>query len=492
MDSLRWGRKSSTPFFPGAWPNSSAQDYDDRSPDTPTDHMSSPAKSRNPTQQWMFPTTMEKHNFEDVVATSRRDICGSPATPEFGAAPLSASFSQESNLTEASTVTSEGITTPEFIDPTTWSSHTNFFQPKSDFVSRSGSFGSLPTRHHQGSSTPDITIEAPSPASSSPHVHLQRLASTYLDEPLFTSDISPLSLPLSDFSFSFGNSEFCATNQNHVSRASTGSGPLPFVETLSNAEQLNRAKLQLPSETATNFYPVPDAELEDQLTPSISSSSYSHYTDSPVLPAEGGPGRSASPVPQITVRPFSPTSADLDAFALAAGAATVASQSSLSIPTSFRSVSASASMSAYASACETSRAQTHESAVASLAVATACASMDTVDRCHYGYQCNCGFDPDVSPIQGREPIAPSPLTRARTVSSRVDVGVRAGALAKGERPARSLMLGKMRKLGGRIKNLLKTGRMSSPSGELGVKTTTTTAVTAVEYQSVSARKTTEM
>lgn len=129
MPTLPWRRRASTPFFPGAWPNSSTSDHSDdqRLPvhnnDAPPQlpelrHLSSRKDNSNhgghghedpaalAGEGWGFPVALEQHGFEDngrVVGARDRRHGSQPvsmSSPASTNAPLSATLSQASTFSD--------------------------------------------------------------------------------------------------------------------------------------------------------------------------------------------------------------------------------------------------------------------------------------------------------------------------------------------------------------------------------------------------------
>ncbi|OBZ78525.1 hypothetical protein A0H81_00749 [Grifola frondosa] len=519
--SSRWRRpprKVSTPWFPGAWPNGSTQDRNDwaASPETP-------------------PSTQGLVDLEanlPVDRAHRRWTYGgavAPASPESGFTPLSASLSQESKMTnltyatDTSTATSEALATPEPTDPAnfTWSSDSSWpsgNKHKSFILSHSLNPGvAQPFRISRPQS---VIVKSGNikHLSSGNFQEQRRVSSTHLDTPLlnFVPGLPPLSLPLSNLSVNFASSPDSPPAPpspcSHTSSTpSSFAIPSPVRESANNFSEPRR--FLETSGLAQNFYPIPDTEEQTLPTPSSSfTSSFSYINgDSPVLPAEDDSAHTPGRTP---AQAFSPASRDLDAFALAAAVADSASRSSLSIPPSLRSASAPA-LEPSASACPTeterrdprSRAYTGTSAtsMASLAVATSGGhQMLSPDMCSYRVKCDCGFEDgyrrDDEKARARRRSAPPPLplpvsprpTVRPTISSRVDVGSHGSAGR--ERPVKLLVMGRVRKIGERIRGLFKVGKANnvvveacevpgaSSGPDFGLMTTTT-AVTAIEYES---------
>ncbi|KAI0932268.1 hypothetical protein AcW2_000944 [Taiwanofungus camphoratus] len=508
-------RKPSMPFFPGAWPNNIGQDDADGPQDSylepensemmPSGHASS--------HRWTFPTTLEQHQFEDVPrfedvarlgSAPQVSVPPSPTSPanfESSAALLRASFSQESNLTDATD--SEYVTTPESLHPASW------LPMSSDSAHIHKNESSL---HHDH--LPQLQ-DSLSPSSIRPHdiieqmnantlpsdtQRVRRTSSTYLDPPLlnFVSNFPPLSLSALSLEF------ITSSESPHSDNPAVSSIP-----PRDPGDASHSSTIPAPGEIAASFDPVSDSNDACSANgPSTSSSSacssYSLNTDSPVLPLEGSPGPSPAEQDNYSLQPASPTAVDLDAFAQAAQAAAFDSRSSLSLPTSFRSASE-----LRAAAPTSVLTPTSESAITNLApVIGACSSINRHEaECSYKDRCDCGFEDtydsekqeDKEQARRRTALLPNTLDvskrstplRRRTSSSRVDVGHGPGSssgIGTGkERPVKLLVLRKMRKLGGRIINLFtsKVGRAAVTGAARGESAfeTTTTAVNAVEFQS---------
>ena len=273
---------------------------------------------------------------------------------------------------------------------------------------------------------------------------------------------------------------------------------------------------------ATTFFPVPSASSHEQppngqqspSQPLSSSSAYSLGTDSPVLPVEVDPAQNAKPAAHS---PYGLMAADLDAFAAAA----MSISSSLSLPTSLHSAASEALLAETEVSGQSPawpahlRAYSNDSArpTPSLAAA-ACGSNTTefpttpgaVEEDDEHDEAGDAAVEEAMRMRARRMSAPllhSPHTpihrstrreRTQTLGGRVEVqGVEDNAANPGPRAGKLPVLGKMRKLGGRFLSLFggKGAKGSSCTvdldapAELAVKKTRRTAVTKVEFESVS-------
>ncbi|KAH9835607.1 uncharacterized protein C8Q71DRAFT_87802 [Rhodofomes roseus] len=379
MPTLRWRRKTSTPLFPGAWPNSSASDQgddqrlpvysDDAPPQLPELRHLSPHKPCGEGEQdpaalaeegWGFPIVLEKHGFEDdgrtVGARDRVRQASQPVTmssPASTSAPLSASLSQASTFSDPTE--SEGVLTPQSIQGPPWlSPHTEAsYTPntKDNVLSSSSSFYHSfddQTQHDQDSFAHDTTIStinanttisSHNTADFRPHRGGTRAA--YRDAPLL--DFAE-PLPLTRISLDWE----AVTASSKASDASLQSPRLPHSpiqfsapSTVGSPVLGGAAPILFNSEAmATTFFPVSTSSGHESSSdahedarhgaspPESSPPAYSLGTDSPVLPADVGCIQ--NPQPPIN-SPYTLMAADLDAFADAA------TSSSLSLPTSLHS-----------------------------------------------------------------------------------------------------------------------------------------------------------
>ncbi|KAH9937640.1 uncharacterized protein B0H18DRAFT_971548 [Fomitopsis serialis] len=511
MPTLRWRRKTSTPFFPGAWPNSSAsdQDHDQRLPVYSDD-----APPQLPELRHLSP---RKHHGEDLAALaeegwgSRSARCGSASrerrasqpmampSPASTSAPLSASLSQASTFSDQTD--SEGVLTPQSIQGPLWLSprtEAPYTQiTKDSLVSESTSFYQSfddQPRHDQDSFSHDTTIDTinvnttvSSSNTADFHPHRGATRAAYRNPPLL--DFSE-PLPLTRISLDWEASPRLSQSPIQFSTPSAVGSPV-----LRDGEP---AAFN-PEAMATTFFPVPtssghehSSETHEDVgqaasSPLTSPSAYSLGTDSPVLPADVGPIQ--NPQPPLN-SPYTLMAGDLDAFAAAA------TSSSLSLPTSLHSALSEVLL-ADSEISERSPLPPPHFRAPSLVVAAQCGNDMTA------FPRTPGADGKMTTSMTRRETLPSrsdpdahrrmsapllhsphtpvhrstPRERRQTLSSRVEVQHvqdDPDGADGGHRPAKIPVFGKMRKLGGKFLSLF-GGKI-----EEDAKTT----VTKVEFESV--------
>ncbi|KAH9849811.1 hypothetical protein C2E23DRAFT_736557 [Lenzites betulinus] len=438
-----------------------------------------------------------------------------PASPDFD--PLTASTSQDSRMSAitdntTSSAASSALNTPEFARWTTLPS-TRVGSPSVNIGDETqGSPNSY--LHSARPFAPRYDAGAPLTKQGSSPLMRDGFASPYLDAPLLNivPSLSPLKLPVS---------QFAQSGRRHDSppappSPSSESCPTPASFSIPPPRKgLFPSALRSSSIPPTAGYPAgffPTANVTPEPSPrptivSLSSSAYASDADSLVLPPLDCDETYATGSPRRSFVRASPSASQMDAFALAAAVAASPSRSSLSIPLSLQS--------------ESRR---------SIVQSTPPASVTFLTRPHPGRQQSCATqastghwtrspgnfrdevvareEPDISEGLAANHIdrallrrrsAPPPIIRhsprpaaAKTITSRVDVGQHASA--RKLRSAKEPVLGKVRKIGERIRGLFKSKGDSpvktrargpsiiQPVPEYGLMTTTT-AVTSVEYQS---------
>ncbi|EPT04275.1 hypothetical protein FOMPIDRAFT_1058085 [Fomitopsis schrenkii] len=560
MPTHLWRRRTSTPLFPGAWPNSSTSDHsddqrlpvysDDAPPQLPElRHLGSRKANLNHDGQvdedpaalaeegWGFPIVSEQHGFEDngrVVGARDRARHGSqPASmssPASTDAPLSASLSQGSTFSDPTD--SEGVLTPESAQGPLWlSPHTGTSITESIKDNPFSSSGSLyhsfedHVRHEHDSFLHDATIDTINLNTTISSVNTTDLCprrsaarAAYRNPPLldFTEPLPHSRISLDWEAVTSSPKTKDALSQN----PSLPKSPIEFSvpSTVASPALGEAAASVFNSEAmATTFFPVPSTSSDEQFSdgqqaqPLSSASAYSLGTDSPVLPTEVDPTQNAKPP---THSPYTLMAADLDAFAAAAAS----TGSSLSLPTSLHSA-ASEALLAEAQVSDKSpvwpgllRSFSNESARPSPSlVVAACRSNTTefpttpgVQDCEEYDEAGDAAVEEAIRMRARRMSAPllhSPHTpkhrsaqreRTQTLSGRVDVQRAEDHIAdSAARPGKLPVLGKMRKLGGRLLSLFggKIAKPSSPAedpnvpAEFAVRKTRRTAVTKVEFES---------
>lgn len=352
--------------------------------------------------------------------------------------------------------------------------------------------------------------------SSSPLMR-DRYGSPSLDAPLLNiiPGLPPLKFPLPVFSSRHGRYDSIPAPPSPLSDSC--SPPASF--TIPSPRQdyspsFCPSAAPSPSSIATDSFPIEEAtpQPSPQLTiPSLPSSAYVSDADSLILP----PSERANVHIPGSIRPTfvhaSPSASQMDAFALAAAVASSPSQSSLSIPTSFQSQFASGTSAAtfdtpLASPARVVRPYAHRQPSCTTQASTGHRA-GTTRSVGFAELVVADEDSDTPGIRSRDRMddtrwrrrsAPPPIVRRsprplaiKTISSRVDVGS-----SRRPRSAKEPVLGKMRKISERIRGLFKnkdaspvktrTSDLNStqPALAYGLMTTTT-AVTNVEYESVS-------
>ncbi|CCM01944.1 uncharacterized protein FIBRA_04017 [Fibroporia radiculosa] len=545
--SLLWRRRTSTPFFPGAWPNSSSSVNNtidesrirDETPpqlpellhirprtklqdDDPSASYSTDAAERT----WLFSTALETHPFEDTVVPNVDvdDVLSCSATHD---TPLNASFSPYSNFTEPSD--SEGVLTPDSLyrEPCQWSafqrdyseSNNNDVYPHFTIQDNAHFSSNVPTKHSIAMEPMPSRVSIYSPEALNmvgPTLH----RSGAVFNPPSLDFMPPLTLSALSLDL---NAIFYPSDANMDGDSS------PIQMTSQSPSETTHISFALPSDAtehaelspmASTFFPVPSGDLVNNA--GSTNLSLCSRADSPVLPS-----RDASPLAidfslsPGSSRPWAPTSADLDAFAHAATVAAFSTHSSFSFSTSTRS-DINVDCNRAQTNCRTSKEQVSavESCEPSLALAISACASTTVDLDRKPKSDHHGANHERSNRRGSEDSLMDregecipldefscPGTRLENLAQGHSMSPAIGAGSSAEIPVelsidrriptKLPVMGKMKKFGGRILGIFtggrtgsgkRTGRMSSPMAtrerELGgIKTTTTTVTTNVEYRS---------
>lgn len=277
-----------------------------------------------------------------------------------------------------------------------------------------------------------------------------------------------------------------------VSIPSSFAIPSPLIDRSQDYDEKEDTEVSSPAALVHNLFPAPaivsssNGHRSLATLSSVSIESRALSTDSPILPAELNEKFVASQNTRLHPRlhhfaqPFTPTSADLDAFAHAAEAAALASESSLVLTSG------------------TDRPALHIYECPSLENLTPTGGTSSSDGQYDGDE-DGSFDDGYDELgsstnssarrtKTRHGSVPLP-SRAlqRSVSSHVEVGVQYFS-GHDQRKAKS-KFSAFRKLGGKIKSLFKsekTEELGMPTEGFQVKAVTRTTVTNVEYASVSA------
>ena len=379
-----------------------------------------------------------------------------------------------SPATQVSTALSSPLNTPDLADwPTRLGGSQsllldNFVSPGNFPPSVARYSKTSPPRHGANSST-----YRPRFASGSSRSH--QFPSPHLDPPLlnFIPGLPPLKLPLPDISVEFPHQDSPSPSSpgRTYERYPTSPGS-PLVQRVSGSP--------------------PSFPVSYQSSPSTASEA-----DSPVLPPSNvaqSLGEEAEPLHSHA------HAQEMDAFALATAVAASHSRSSFSLPPSVQSVGALPFVGTGEVAADSPRTPVHRRLSPALAGQRSQTVPSLQEETH-------GQDSGVSLLsehpertRTRRVSAPQPSiwrsTRpalARTISSRVDVGED----GRKHKSLRQPVLGKVRKIGERLRGLFKSKGESAPgpraisgfaaagcSPDSYGLMTTTTAITNVEYESV--------
>ncbi|KAI0639349.1 hypothetical protein C8Q77DRAFT_1080729 [Trametes polyzona] len=503
-------RMPPTPFFPGAWPNTSQEttDPDASSASYPavSDSRSDHVPNDRVQRRWTYAGrgTPQTNTFSIPA----------PASPDF--APLAASTSQGSRMSgltdnTLSSAASSALNTPELARwstlPTGGDGTRSRAESGADGVIE-GSPNSFTSGN--GAMGPRYIAGVPLSKQTSSPLMRDHFGSPYLDAPLLNivPGLPPLKLPpLPAFPPTVESppappsplSEACPTPPSFNIPSPGGEYP----------PSSSHSPAAPSSCIAMDFFPVAEVtpEPSPQLTiASLSSGMHNHDADSLVLPPFESDNAHIVGVGPSAFTHTSPSASQMDAFALAAAVAASPSRSSLSIPPSFQSAYGT-SIIPDVSSCpiqDLPRPSAHRQP----SCLTQASTGHWTRRAHdprSEREVDESYDLPASPTIDhmdrvmRRRSAPVPAARqsprptaSKTISSRVDVGER--ALPRKGRSTKPPVLGKVRKIGQRIRGLFK-GKNSSPVKTKGPAIgatgpvpeyglmTTTTAVTNIEYES---------
>ncbi|KAI0669951.1 hypothetical protein C8Q78DRAFT_156600 [Trametes maxima] len=491
----------STPFFPGAWPSASDEGHD---PDMST--VSYPGLSDLRTPDFASDNARRRWTYAGpILPLATKPTPTTPTSLDHN--PLTVSASQGSRMSRFTdnTLSSAASSTLNTPDMTRWSA-----LPPTTATEPGIAFSGGEARQDSPNSFTYITkapalrhgaMVAPVKQTPSPSGH-DRFVSPYLDPPLLNlvPGLPPLKLPASNLPLGFSR------------RDSTPAPPSPPSESCSTplsfdipsprrdyAPSSLRSSSIIPlSEIAADFFPAVGATPEPSpraTIASLPSSSHISFVDSFVLPSSEvdlirTPGRSHGSFVQST-----PSAPEMDAFALAAAVAASPSGSSLAIPPSLQSTSASPAILERSLAPEEllppARRQSSNFTDASAGHHYGTAHSQRGRDVEYARE-SLAVD-SVGRARMRRRSAPPPASRrsprpstTKTVTSRVDVGDR--STLRKVKSTKQPMFGKMRRFGEKIRGLFKTkgdGQLRNRAatvGEYGLMTTTT-AITNIEYES---------
>ena len=240
---------------------------------------------------------------------------------------------------------------------------------------------------------------------------------------------------------------------------------------------------------ASTFFPLADKDSScDLLSPSAFGSTRALDTDSPVLPSDDrSPSRTPASEYAISHRipnPLTPSSADLDAFGVAASNIMIDTHSTMeSIPTSFQSLSVLESVNDTAQGHP--RRRSSVSLSLSLDLSSEHNSIHRNDR--FRQVCNSQYHlPKERPRRTPSPVL-SFFQRPGTTktTSKVTAPYSRSANEHSGKPSKFPALEKVKKFGGRIRKLFKGKASFATNAESEIGVRKHTAVTAVEYTSVS-------
>lgn len=338
---------------------------------------------------------------------------------------------------------------------------------------------------------------APAPAPSSSSVPSSVPGLPPLSLPSHTLSFSPESVA-SYFSTSDQSSRLNTADPSQVASPISSSSSAPALSILSSsAPSEEYGIIQSPGATTSpqNFdREGPPRDAHEASTPAPSS--LIHDTDSPILPSHeaGSPDSGVLSSSRRTrhfhaTQTMAPSSTDMDAFGLAAAGSDARSASSASIPTSFRSAffADSASQPGSRSMDDTARGHGRRQSSVSLSLSMSLS----------GGSFGSGSGQEgVAVLRGEERgdvgrgggaavtyPPPVPYTNMRR-STAIRGSVYAAPDLEESGESKLFSFKKVKRFGDRIKRMLK-GKLTSGAPEDGVGVTTTGAVTAVEYESVS-------
>ncbi|KAI0094665.1 hypothetical protein BDY19DRAFT_988481 [Irpex rosettiformis] len=512
---FRWrraSRKSSIPFFPGAWPNNSAHDSISTKGDTvesinSVNHRatqlvqttSSLASESSHRETWRTGNKAIHRNSDEPLleyidhATDFRRQLSLPfphlQTDSIGSIPTGTDIPTDNSRMDAlSSSSGTTIATPSPLSPTASLSFPLSIPPDVEY-------------HHKDTFSLPRVITQHNASSHAIHPSTSTCTSAQLDSPLLSlgHGLSQLSLPLHTFSLSpqSAESHFSFSKQTRSIPDPAMSPPLP-----SPHSSITPASLIIPSPVhdyaslpeipssngfATSFYPVLDSnhendaqEIHDLLSIAPSGSSRVYDGDSPVLPSdEEISPKFLSPLLSPQQRDgLSPSTAEMDAFGLAAARISDDTRSDLSIPTSLQSqfvAEPGIRKLSFGDGDETLRPCMFGHNSRSLSLSPSISSIGTLslDR---SFSRNLErhkrrSEPPLSlPVQ--EPVVPS-----ETVATSSAVNIRPYASSK---PS---SLEKVKKFGGKLKRLFSFKDKFTGSDGSGIGVTRSTQVTNIEYAS---------
>ncbi|KAI0704861.1 hypothetical protein BC835DRAFT_703680 [Cytidiella melzeri] len=517
----RWRRatrKSSGPFFPGAWPNNSAQDSIiarsvlhatkdavDTGGGRTTQHGQAGSVAAATTSRLNDVRSPEPLQHLDHVMDFHQRLSLSLDHAQAGSTATEGDLQMHSSRTETfSGSSATTIATPSPLSPTVSMSFPSIFHSDEQHE-KPFSLPHITTQHHKSSTL----IHSESPAEN---YYNDTRISTQLDPPLsnFAQGLPPLSLPPHTLSFSpesvasyFSSSEqsrspldYTTSPPPRSSSISSSASATPASLTVSSPLQPEIMTLpEIPSSLgfATSFYPVIDSvdsrygthpqDIHGLLSPVPTNPMRGYDNDSPVLPAEEETGPSfLSPLLSPRHRGFSPSSADMDAFGLAAIQISSDARSDVSIPTSFRSHFAAGPASREAGSAEADATKPadvyrrHRSSSPSFSSSLSSVGTLSLDQRHPDFHPNLQLrrqesrsEPPLSLLDGRTGL---PLETTLTSSA---ASVRAPV------PTR---FSKVKQFSGKIKKLFAFKGRSTETGAPAIGVTRSTQVTCVEYASV--------
>ncbi|KAH8102615.1 hypothetical protein BXZ70DRAFT_929233 [Cristinia sonorae] len=466
-------QKSSTPFFPGAWPGS---------PSTACSNGSNVSDDiealKHIGQRTMHNDTIPALPHLDRVADFHRRISQSydvrppnELPPRHQVLnvdiPQSPHLTGLSDFTDQSTSPSESLPTPE-----------QAFHPDFSFIRSNNAF--LLDVNQQDTATtnkPPRPIRNPSRASSVASKDPDVSRTTITDSPL----IRFRRLARHPQAFS------SPTDTSYDSPGQRSTGSRSFYDTQTSSSRSAQSEFHRMSGFASSFFPLADRDSEcGLLSPSTLNSTRAADTDSPVLPADDS-STCMTPALLYAAQPrvpnLNPSSVELDAFGIAASNIMVGAHSTIeSIPTSFRTTSELDSMGGTA--------QGHARRQSSVSLSLSLDMSSENDSIHRASRFRQVCDSQYHLPKDRKRRTPSPALSfaqqtgtTRTTSKVIAAHARSATHDAAGKANKTSTLDKMKKFGGRIRKLFttKTPLASAAESEIGVRTHT--AVTAVEYTS---------
>lgn len=517
MPSTSSHRQSLTPYVPGAWPSTSRDQHDDTAQDADVSSVSSYAGSsriswarkdgRKARRRWTYTGPVRPHNAtiappgltcSNLVSfspTISNDLKLSPVT-DATVSNLLLQYLQNlitislRTYLQASTATSSPLNTPDLADwPTLLDTNRGSSTLLDPLMSSSPPPDPVPRFDHLTPSGSNLGMFYHYPPRFLNTAFKDRhFPSHHLDPPLlnFIPSLPPLRLPVhgSLTGYLFPDSPPAPPSPPSEARSTPPSFIIP------PPTSGYSPSFPQPSCIATEFFPV----TEDlQHSPrSIAALTLTDFhtldADSPVLPpgcvapTEGSDAVVSTPTPPP----------EMDAFALATAVASSTSPSSFSIPLSVQSNSPPIMMTTHTDGIDEPDLDAYRRPSGTTEASVG----------HHGYDDRVVFDHAdaaehtervlVRRLSAPQPIvwqSPRPPT-TRTISSRVDVGEENGPRRK--KAIKQPVMGKVRKLGERLRGLFKSKADTPPKTRLGSSRATpeynlmrtTTAITNVEYESV--------